>query len=88
MRKYLHFPTHGPGSPARYPLAPDATPIGAQALEIIFSILEDPSPGLGEVKLRLRQCLADHPGCPERALLAHLVETSSRVNQGDGERLP
>lgn len=72
-------------APARFPATPATTPIGAQAVEIITSILEDASPGLAEVKLRLRRCLADHPGRPEQALLAHLMETSSQVNAEGGE---
>lgn len=78
--KDLSSPIHGLVDPAAYGAAPDTDPIAAQALEIIFSILEDPSPGLAEVQLRLRQCMAAHPGRPERALLAHLLETSRRAN--------
>ncbi|WP_426227111.1 hypothetical protein [Pseudarthrobacter sp. DSP2-3-2b1] len=58
------------------------TPLGLQAREIIDSILDDVSPGLAEVKWRLRKCLAAHPGSPEQALLAHLMETSELVNHG------
>lgn len=72
-------------APAQFPVMPGVTPIGIQALDIIVSILEDPSPGLAEVKLNLRKCLGDYPGAPERALLAHLMETSSRVNSEGGE---
>ena len=81
--KNLYTPIHGLVDAAMYGTATDASPIAEQALEIIFSILEDPSPGLAEVQLRLRQCLAAHPGRPERALLAHLLETSRRVNAND-----
>lgn len=56
------------------------TPIGWQAHEIIASILEDPSPDLAEVKERLARCLAEHPGSPELALLAHLMQTSELAN--------
>lgn len=63
------------------PIADDGiTPIGWQAYEIIYSILEDPSPDLADVKWRLRRCLAAHPGAPERALQAHLMATSQVVN--------
>jgi hypothetical protein len=86
--KNPYTPIHRLVDPSVYSAAPDANPIAAQALEIIFSILEDPSPGLGEVKLRLRQCLAAHPGRPERALLAHLLDTSRRVNANDGNGCP
>ncbi len=67
---------------------PKATPIALQAMEIAASILEDPAPGLGDIKRRLRRSLAEHPGHPERALLAHLMETSARVNQEGGEGPP
>ncbi|HEY9358622.1 MAG TPA: hypothetical protein VIQ52_20155 [Arthrobacter sp.] len=54
--------------------------LGLQAQEIIASVLEDPAPDLAEVQDRLRGYLAAYPGFPERALLAHLMETSDRVN--------
>lgn len=76
------------GAPAHFPVMPGVTPIGIQALDIITSILEDPSPGLAEVKLRLRTCLGAYPGAPEQALLAHLMETCSRVNSEGGEGQP
>lgn len=75
-------------APAQFPVMPGATPIGIQALEIIGSILEDPSPGLAEIKLHLRKCLADYPCAPERALLAHLMETSNRMNSEGREERP
>lgn len=56
------------------------TPIGWQAYEIIYSILEDPAPDLAEVKWRLRRCMAAHPGEPERALRDHLMVTSEMAN--------
>lgn len=59
---------------------PPVTPIGLQAQEIIASILDDPAPGLAEVQYRLREYVAAYPGFPERALLAHLMETSEAVN--------
>lgn len=64
--------------------ASECTPIGVQASEIIESILHDKSPGLAEVHWRLRRCLAAHPGSPERALLAHLMETTELSNHGTG----
>lgn len=88
MGKNLYTPIHGLGDPAVYGTASDTNPIAAQALEIIFSILEDPTPGLKEMQLRLRQCLEAHPDRPERALLAHLLETSRRVNANDGNGCP
>ena len=56
------------------------TPIGLQAQEIIDSILDDPAPGLAEVKYRLHGYVAAYPGFPEKALLAHLMETSEGTN--------
>ncbi len=88
MGKNVYTPIHRLVHPGPYSAAPDANPIAAQALEIIFSILEDPSPGLAEVQLRLRRCMAAHPGRPERALLAHLVETSRCVNATDANGCP
>lgn len=85
--KSLATPIRGLVDRARYP-APDASPLAAQALDIIWSILEDPSPGLADIKLRLRRCLAAYPRHPELALLAHLMETSSMVNPNGGETLP
>lgn len=67
---------------------PGATPIALQAMEIVTSILEDPAPGMEDIKRMLRKCLAEHPGHPERALLAHLMETTSRVNEESGEGPP
>ncbi|MEW9871472.1 hypothetical protein [Arthrobacter sp. HS15c] len=75
-------------APSPLPVVPGASPIGMQALDIIASILEDASPGLAEIKLNLRKCMAHYPGAPERALLAHLVETSNRVNSEGGKRQP
>lgn len=82
--------------PGMAPLAPlpqlpepaDATSIGEQAQEIIDSILEDTSPGLAGVKLRLRRYVAAHPSHPEKALLAHLMETSTQVNSEDYDGQP
>ena len=56
------------------------TPIGLQAQEIIDSILDDPAPGLADVKSRLHGYVAAYPGFPEKALLAHLMETSEGIN--------
>ena len=56
------------------------TPIGLQAQEIIASILDDPTPGLAEIKYRLHGYVAAYPGFPEKALLAHLMETSEAIN--------
>ena len=73
---------------APIPDIPGISAIGVQAQEIIASILGDPAPGLAEVRHRLRKCLADHPGYPERALLAHLMQTSEQANSEAGEARP
>lgn len=49
--------------------------LATQSLEIIDSILADPNPGLAGIQLRLRNCVAAYPGFPDRALLAHMIET-------------
>lgn len=59
---------------------PPITPIGLQAQEIIDSILDDPAPDLAEVRYRLYGYVAAYPGSPEKALLAHLMDTSERIN--------
>jgi hypothetical protein len=68
----------------RQTLDEGATPLQGQAYDIIASILDDPSPGLDEVKERLYRCLAAHPNAPELALLEHLKETSKIVNAEPG----
>lgn len=70
-----------------FPDVDGISPIGRQAQEIIVSILEDPEPGLAEVKQHLCNCLAANPDFPERALLAHLMGTSARANSGMEEGL-
>lgn len=80
-------PHHGHAASGWYPVTSTMSPIGMQALEIINSILDDPSPGLADVKLRLRGCLAKHPRHPEQALRDHLLETSRRANSKSGPQL-
>jgi hypothetical protein len=76
-----------PGGRTPFPEMPGISPMGRQAQEIIVSILEDPEPGLAQVKQHLCTCLAANPEFPERALLAHLMGTSARVNSGIEEGL-
>jgi hypothetical protein len=76
-----------PGGRTPFPEMPGISPIGRQAQEIIVSILEDPEPGMTEVKQHLCTCLAANPDFPERALLAHLMGTSARVNSDIEEGL-
>jgi hypothetical protein len=77
-----------PGGRTSFPGMDGISPIGRQAQEIIASILEDPEPGLTEVKQHLGTCLAANPDFPERALLAHLMGTYARVNSDIEEGLP
>lgn len=52
--------------------------IAAQAWNIIETVLADSDPSLADVQRRLRQNVANHPGSPSGALLAHLLETRRR----------
>ena len=52
----------------------------AQARDIIDTILTDSDPGLADIQRRLREKVADFPGFPHKALLAHLLETRQRAN--------
>jgi hypothetical protein len=54
-------------------------PIVAQARDIIDIILADPDPSLLDIQHRLREKVADYPGFPHKALLAHLLETRQRA---------
>lgn len=56
--------------------------ISAQAREIIDTVLADSDPRLEEIRRCLRKNVAAHPGCPSRALLAHLLETRRLSNAG------
>ena len=61
------------------PARPDP-PIVAQARTIIAAILAESDPDLADIQRCLREKVADHPGLPQRALLAHLLETRRRAN--------
>lgn len=54
--------------------------LAAQSLEIIDSILADPNPGLAGIQQQLRNCVAAYPGFPDKALLAHMLETCRQAN--------
>jgi hypothetical protein len=45
---------------------------------IIWSILEDPAPEGACIRTRLRECLAQNAGRPEKALLDHLLALHGR----------
>ncbi|MFJ5694866.1 hypothetical protein ACIP9X_13540 [Arthrobacter sp. NPDC093125] len=51
---------------------PELGPMRRQVMAIISSILDDVSPETAAVRIRLRELLAQHPTCPEKALLEHL----------------
>ncbi|MFE5838397.1 hypothetical protein [Arthrobacter sp. NPDC056493] len=44
-----------------------------QVVGIIASVLEDSDPASATARSRLRHCLAHNAGCPEKALLEHLL---------------
>lgn len=77
---------HSPGETVAPKTAPFARagnlepPIVTQAREIIDTILADPDPSLVEIQRCLREKVADHPGFPHKALLAHLLEIRQRAN--------
>lgn len=54
--------------------------LAEQAREIIDFILDDPDPGLAEIRNRLRIWVDAYPDFPARALLEHLIETCSQTN--------
>ncbi|WP_457972441.1 hypothetical protein [Arthrobacter sp. D1-17] len=56
---------------------PELGPMRRQVMAIISSILDDVSPETAAVRTRLRALLAQHPGCPEKALLEHLRSMQS-----------
>lgn len=62
------------------PARPWEPPIVAQARDIIDTILADSDPGLTDIQRCLREKVANNPGLPQRALLAHLLETRHRAN--------
>lgn len=52
---------------------PDLAPLRQQVTGIIWSVLEDPAPEGTCVRARLRECLEQNSGRPEKALLDHLL---------------
>ncbi len=56
---------------------PELTMMRQQVVDLILDIISATDPQ-SEVRLRLLRHLAAHPGCPEQALLCHLLENSRR----------
>ena len=54
-------------------VAPDLVPLRRQVMGIIWLILEDSAPEGACIRTRLRECLAQNSGRPEKALLDHLL---------------
>jgi hypothetical protein len=61
-------------------IRPELTVMRQQVIDLILDIISATDPQ-SEVRLRLLRHLAAHPGCPEQALLCHLVENSQRPSQ-------
>lgn len=80
-RRQSHWERPAPAETVSHPAAGSEPakfrepPIMAQARDIIDTVLSDPDPRLAEIQRCLRKKVAAHPGCPSRALLAHLLET-------------
>lgn len=56
---------------------PNRTAIRQQVIDLILDIISATDPQ-SEMRRRLLRHLAAHPGCPEQALLCHLLENSGR----------
>lgn len=71
----LRFLSDLPALPAKvFPAQdPDLVPLRRQVMGIIWSILDDPAPEGACIRTRLRECLAENAGRPEKALLDHLL---------------
>jgi hypothetical protein len=59
------------------PGRPNRTLMRQQVIDLILDIISATDPQ-SEVRQRLLRHLAAHPGCPEQALLCHLLENSGR----------
>lgn len=55
----------------------DLSPLRLQVTEIIDAILAETGPEEADVREQLRRLVASHPGCPEKALLKHLLNLSA-----------
>lgn len=71
----LRYLSDLPALPPQVCPAPDPglVPLRQQVTGIIWSILEDSAPEGACVRARLRECLEQNAGRPEKALLDHLL---------------
>lgn len=64
---------------------PDLIPLRRQVMGIIWSILDDPAPEGASIRTRLRECLAENAGRPEKALLDHLLALHGQAEDPEPE---
>jgi hypothetical protein len=76
----LRYLSDLPALPPTVCVAPatDLVPLRRQVMGIIWSILEDAAPEGACIRTRLRECLAQNAGRPEKALLDHLLALHGR----------
>jgi hypothetical protein len=70
-------PSGGPVQSDACPGHPDRTLMRQQVIDLILDIISATDPQ-SEIRRRLLRHLSAHPGCPEQALLCHLLENSGR----------
>lgn len=70
-------PSGGPALKDACPGRANRTAIRQQVIDLILDIISATDPQ-SEIRQRLLRHLAAHPGCPEQALLCHLLENSGR----------
>lgn len=69
----------GQGEPLPQPRGAADTTLRGQVLALIDELLADSDPDGEWARAQLREHVASHPGEPERALLAHLIETRKKA---------
>lgn len=55
--------------------------VRSQALDIINEIINGTDPAEQQIRARLVECVARHPGRPEEALLEHLTHRDNGIRQ-------
>ena len=70
-------PSGGPALRDAFAGRPSLTAMRQQVIDLILDIISATNPQ-SEIRLRLLRHLAAHPGCPEQALLCHLLENSGQ----------